>query len=70
MRIDFETCYNCRFYMRGECHFDPPVRLPRKFDPKASEGNRIRDEELIWGWPKTRDDEWCGKYIIASAFME
>lgn len=53
--------------MRGECHLNPPVRLSRRFDSKATVGNRIR-EELIWGWPKTRYDEYCGQYIEADAF--
>jgi hypothetical protein len=56
------TCLECKFYRLGECHLNPAVRLPRKFDASASAGNRIRDEEIIWGWPLTGPKNWCGQF--------
>lgn len=56
-------CKNCYFYVRQACHLQPPVRLPRKFDPKAIESlGRHRIEEVIWGWPEVREIDWCGQY--------
>jgi hypothetical protein len=65
-----EACDNCLFFLRNECHLHPPVRLPRKFEKEASASSRIRNEEIIWGWPKTRYDEWCGRYKVSPAFQE
>jgi hypothetical protein len=58
-------CVNCRYHRApdGTCHFDPPVRLPRRFDESATAGNRVRDEELLWGWPVVKEDDWCGKGV-------
>lgn len=60
-------CLDCRWFQHnnpgGECHLHPPVRLPRRFDPAASSGNRVRSEELIWGWPEVLADDWCGCYV-------
>jgi hypothetical protein len=61
-----ECCDNCHFYGRGECHKSPPVRLPRRFDVNATESNRIRNESLLWGWPKVPVTEWCGAYQAIS----
>ena len=58
-----EQCDSCKFYRLGECHLNPPSRLPRKFDAQATAGNRVRDEELIWGWPLTGPKNWCGYYL-------
>jgi hypothetical protein len=56
-------CRVCEYYdpSRFECHKSPPVRLPRKFAADAEAGNRVRDEELIWGWPETKYDDWCAE---------
>jgi hypothetical protein len=56
------VCGNCFFYRTGSCRKSPPVRLPRRFDTKATEGNRVRDEELIWGWPVVGYKGWCGEH--------
>jgi hypothetical protein len=58
-------CGTCRFYRNQECHAAPPVRLPRKFGEKATPGNRVRDEALIFGWPLVRADDWCGHWSHA-----
>ncbi len=55
-----ERCDNCLFYRPGACHQLPPVRLPRKFDDRATAGNRVRDESMSWGWPCPND--WCGQW--------
>jgi hypothetical protein len=63
-----KLCKNCKFYNpiydaeKGECRKDSPVRLPRKFAGHATPGDRVRDEELIWGWPRVEPIEWCGKF--------
>jgi hypothetical protein len=55
------ACANCKFYDGdGACHLHPPVRLPRRFTGEASAGNRVRDEEIFWGWPQVKPDDWCG----------
>jgi len=56
-----DTCANCRWWRQEDetCHAAPPVRLPRKFDPVASAGNRVRLEALIWGWPVCAADDFC-----------
>ncbi|MEY9424099.1 hypothetical protein ABIF65_003796 [Bradyrhizobium japonicum] len=56
------SCANCRFYLDSACHRSPPVRLPRKFDPDARAGSRVRDETLIWGWPAVQPTDWCEDY--------
>ena len=48
-----ETCEMCRFYRRGTCHYDPPVRylyavVATTYDSTA--------------WPKVSLDDWCGRY--------
>ncbi len=57
-------CKTCEYFdpSKFECHKSPPLRLPRKFVDSATAGNRVRDEELIWGWPETKPNEWCGEY--------
>lgn len=62
-----ERCEACTFHRRGECHKSPPVRLPRKFSDKATAGNRVREEEHIWGWPEVQAGEWCGEFKSALA---
>lgn len=58
-----QSCGECIFFDgAGECHLHPPVRLPRKFSAEADAGNRVREEDLIWGWPTVRYDDWCGQY--------
>ena len=61
------SCAKCRFFHleRGECRLNPPARLPRQFASHASEGSRVRDETLIWGFPKVNSSDWCGHYIAA-----
>lgn len=61
------VCWNCGFYSQRtkECRAAPPVRLPRQFTPDATAGNRVRDEALIWGWPRTKPDDWCGVFMLA-----
>lgn len=61
-----EECANCRYFRLGECHLNPPSRLPRKFDSSANAGYRVRDEELIWGWPLTGPKNWCGQFLALS----
>ena len=55
-------CGKCFFYRDKECHKLPPVRLPRKFEPEATSGNRVRDETLLWGWPTVNYHDWCGEF--------
>jgi len=57
-------CTTCVFYDAEvfECHRHAPVRLPRRFSNDATAGNRVRDESLIWGWPKTGPHDWCGDW--------
>jgi hypothetical protein len=59
-----EACVQCKFYEASDstCRFNPPVRLPRKFDTFATAGNRIREETLIWGWPAIDRYDWCGQW--------
>lgn len=59
-----QACLTCKFYRLdpSECRKSPPVRLPRKFDPAATPGNRVRNEELLWGWPVVKPNDWCGEY--------
>ncbi len=59
------ACYRCVAFNRNDstCHLHPPVRLPRKFDQSATSGNRVRDEELIWGWPKVLGTAWCRDFV-------
>ena len=57
-----DTCNSCKFFGGDGCHLNPPVRLPRKFNEHATAGNRIRDEELIWGWPPVGPNDWCGQH--------
>ncbi|MGY4224432.1 hypothetical protein ACVMIH_001793 [Bradyrhizobium sp. USDA 4503] len=59
------NCTTCKFYRNDTCRRSPPVRLPRKFDPDASAGNRVRDESLIWGWPVVQPTDWCGEYVFS-----
>lgn len=58
------VCKNCRFYksMFEECRLLPRVRLPRQFVEGATPGNRVRDEAILWGYPKHSPDDWCGKW--------
>lgn len=62
------SCATCRFYSSegGTCRAAPPVRLPRKFDPEANAGCRIRDETLLWGWPAVHAQDWCGDFDRAA----
>lgn len=62
------TCAYCKFYDStvGECHKSPPVRLPRRFDGQATAGNRVRNEEVIWGWPSSKPLDWCGEFLRAT----
>ena len=62
--MKIEECSNCRFFRGDECHKQPPQRLPRKFDPLATSGNRVRDEQLIWGWPAVSEHDWCGAWVL------
>lgn len=57
-------CDTCNFFNRetSECRRSAPVRLPRKFAYGATAGSRVREEELLWGWPKVRPNDWCGDY--------
>ena len=57
-------CKTCKYYCddKKECRRLPPIRLPRKFSATATEANRIRDEELLFGWPKVEPNDWCGEY--------
>lgn len=57
-----DCCSNCSYRRGGECHFSPPVRLPRRFSSEANAGSRIRDEEILWGWPEVRLTDWCGEW--------
>ena len=58
-----KRCKDCKnFDVQGECRRSPPTRLPRQFSPEATPGNRVRDESLIWGWPKVNPNSWCGKF--------
>lgn len=61
------TCGTCRFRVGDECRKSPPVRLPRKFDGSATSGNRVRDEGLLWGWPKIELTDWCGEFVRPAA---
>lgn len=58
------ACQACKFFNAdtSECRKSPPVRLPRRFDSSATAGNRVRDEELLWGWPIVKADDWCGEF--------
>lgn len=57
-------CQDCKFWsMANECHRSPPVRLPRRFSDEASAGNRVRQEEILWGWPEVYAGDWCGKFV-------
>ncbi|QOG20433.1 hypothetical protein [Bradyrhizobium sp. SEMIA] len=58
------SCCRCALYevSDGTCRANPPVRLPRKFEPEATAGNRVRDETLIWGWPAVHRHDWCGHW--------
>jgi hypothetical protein len=60
------TCASCRYYEpnHGECRLQPPVRLPRRFADDATAGNRVRDEEVLWGWPKVKSNDWCGHFSL------
>lgn len=61
-------CLGCAFFERyhgtetGECRISPPVRLPREFSQDATAGNRVRNEEVRWGWPVVKTDQWCGEF--------
>jgi hypothetical protein len=59
-----KRCFDCKAFeiSTSECRRDPPIRLPRKFHGSATEGNRIRDETLIWGWPEVQKNDWCLKF--------
>ena len=57
-----ETCSSCFYYRSGDCRKHPPVRLPRKFSNDATQGNRVRDETLLWGWPQVQPSDWCGEF--------
>lgn len=57
-----DACVGCTYFSNNECHKSPPVRLPRKFDTQATNAARIRDEALIWGWPKVSNNDWCGEF--------
>lgn len=57
-----KECGGCHFFREQTCRHDPPVRLPRKFDDKATAGNRVRLENLEWGWPHVNSTDWCGKW--------
>jgi hypothetical protein len=57
------TCETCIFRAGDECRKSPPVRLPRKFSGSATSGNRVRDEALLWGWPKIERTDWCGEFV-------
>ncbi len=64
----FKLCKNCKFYNpiyandQGECRRSPPIRLPRQFTTEATAGNRVRNEELLWGFPLVATVDWCGKF--------
>jgi hypothetical protein len=57
-------CRNCAKFDAAShtCRAAPPVRLPRAFSDKATAGNRVRDEQLIWGWPDVEPYDWCYKW--------
>jgi hypothetical protein len=59
-----QCCGNC-YYRRGiHCRLHPPVRLPRKFsETRTTLDSRMRDEEIIWGWPEVRRLDWCGDHL-------
>ncbi len=57
-----QSCENCMFRIELQCRKSPPVRLPRAFTNDANAGNRIRDEQLIWGWPTIEARDWCGEW--------
>lgn len=58
------ACTTCMFFEphKAECRKSPPVRLPRRFDATATSAARIRDEQLLWGWPEVKPDDWCGAW--------
>ena len=57
-------CKNCGYYESVDetCRHDPPVRLPRAFAADATPGARVRDERILWGWPKVAEFDWCGAW--------
>jgi hypothetical protein len=58
-----EICANCNYFDKyGMCRFNPPIRLPRRFDERATKDSRVRDERLIWGWPIVNPTDWCGQW--------
>lgn len=57
-----DRCDRCFFFRKKGCHLHPPVRLPRKFAGDATAESRVRQEELIWGWPVVEFDDWCGQF--------
>jgi hypothetical protein len=58
------SCGSCANYGPDDdtCRRDPPVRLPRTFAPSATAESRVRDEHILWGWPKVAEFDWCGRY--------
>ena len=58
------TCGSCFYFgqVSETCHHSPPVRLPRTFAPSATPENRVRDERILWGWPKVAEFDWCGAW--------
>lgn len=58
------VCVTCVFYDADhfECRRHPPLRLPRRFSSEASAGNRVREENIIFGWPQTGPNDWCGDW--------
>lgn len=61
-----QRCATCYFYRHSVCKRHPPIRLPRKFDESATSGNRVRQEEVLWGYPEPprRENDWCGEYRV------
>lgn len=57
-----QSCENCMYRLALQCRKLPPVRLPRTFTNDATAGNRIRNEQLIWGWPAIEMRDWCGEW--------
>lgn len=62
-----DQCSDCVFFRADTCRRAPPVRLPRRFDATATSGNRVRQEEITWGWPAVSVSDWCGSFIAKAA---
>jgi hypothetical protein len=62
------TCQNCKFWEGnngpeefGECRYDAP---------RIAVTSGVPDEPYFGWWPRTHQDEWCGRWMAVPELAE